>query len=132
MVCCAGKSDDAKGVEKMDSLELTWGALEAQDDRSTSLVIGALSGNAAFDQLSSAETADIVQRDAGDAAALATGIKLAQEKGVLELQEKPPSYAQVDVMGKTAAEVARGAVDKDPGAADSRYSRAGQDKPSLS
>jgi hypothetical protein len=48
---------------------------------------------------------DIAKRDAEDGEKLAVGIKLAQEKGVLGTGEPAP-YTQVDVLGKSADEVA--------------------------
>jgi hypothetical protein len=58
-----------------------------------------------FVELSKMEGDAIFQRDAEDGEKLAKGIEISIEKGVLEKIE-PPKYTQIQVLGKTADEVA--------------------------
>lgn len=59
-----------------------------------------------FKSLSNSEGTLIRQRDTEDGQKLQKGIDLALEKGVLSKDFVPEPYIQVDVMGKSAEEVA--------------------------
>lgn len=56
----------------------------------------------------------IVSRDAEDAEKLQVGVDEAIKKGVLPSDLAPPSYTPIDVLGKTADEVAEEIIDKLP------------------
>jgi len=86
--------------------ELTAELLNAQDDRTSGAVISLLGGDASFDELSKKELAGIVARDQEDADKLQAGVEQAVKRGVLPGDLAPPSYEQIDVMGKTADQVA--------------------------
>jgi len=85
---------------------LTVEALKAVDDKTSAGVIELLKGDPVFDDLAKKEFDGIVARDDEDAAKLAAGVQQAIEKGVLPKDKEPPTYENVDVLGKTADEVA--------------------------
>lgn len=101
-----GKSAAHKTADSpTKAMTLGWEALEKQDDNATRLAIEFLNDKSDFKALAVAETKDILSRDEQDAAKLKEGIKLAQDKGVLE-KITPAKYTQIDVLGKSAVEVA--------------------------
>jgi len=79
--------------------------LAAQDSITSSKLIALLEADEVFVKFSKAEGDAILARDQEDAEKLAVGIDFAIGKGVLESKEFPP-YAQVDVFGKSADQVA--------------------------
>ena len=79
--------------------------LSLQDSVTSNWLIGALASDAQFRAFAESETASILARDAEDDEKLAGGIKIAVDKGVLTKID-PPAYTKVDVLGKTADEVA--------------------------
>lgn len=90
---------------------VSWPVLEKQDDVATASAIKYLEQEEGFLKLANSETEDILNRDAQDAEALKKGIKFAQDKGVLEVIEPEP-YTDIDVLGKTADEVAAEMITK--------------------
>jgi cytidylate kinase len=107
---CGASTDNKKAVKEASAdaptkMTLSWEALEKQDDVATKLSLEFLMEKEDFKTLAKAETADILGRDEQDAAKLKEGIKLAQDKGVLE-KITPAPYTQIDVLGKSAVEVA--------------------------
>jgi len=79
--------------------------LKAMDSNTTTAVIQLLSTTESFIAFAKAEGDGIMARDSEDDEKLAKGIELARAKKVLD--NKPPApYTQVDVLGKTANEVA--------------------------
>mmetsp|Transcript_34900 Transcript_34900/g.92792 ORF Transcript_34900/g.92792 Transcript_34900/m.92792 type:complete len:583 (-) Transcript_34900:139-1887(-) len=94
------------GQNGSNLLPLTAELLAAQDDRTSGAVIDCLSGDPIFDDLARRELSDIVARDTEDGEKLAEGVAQAVEKGVLPADLVPPIYEQIDVMGKTADQVA--------------------------
>ncbi|CAD7949524.1 unnamed protein product [Amoebophrya sp. A25] len=91
--------------DTMSSCAALWSQLSAQDDVATSKVIQMLLQDATFCKISEAEQTDIISRDEQDAQALRAGITFAQDKGVLPKIEPAP-YAKINVLGKSADEVA--------------------------
>ncbi len=84
---------------------VSFAVLQKQDDKTSDAVITKLKGNPEFERLSKSEGDLIVTRDAEDERKLAVGIDLAIGKGVLS-KIPPPSVAKINVVGKTAEEVA--------------------------
>lgn len=85
---------------------LTAELLQAQDDKTSGAVIALLKDDAVFQELSKKELEGIVARDNEDGEKLQAGVDQAVKKGVLPGDLAPPTYEQIDVMGKTADEVA--------------------------
>mmetsp|Transcript_24290 Transcript_24290/g.43077 ORF Transcript_24290/g.43077 Transcript_24290/m.43077 type:complete len:539 (-) Transcript_24290:342-1958(-) len=80
--------------------------LAAQDSTTSSAIIEAFAGNASFAKLAKSTTEEVKARDAEDALKLSEGIQLALDKGVLPTDQKDQPTIQVDVLGKTADQVA--------------------------
>ncbi|CAK0855224.1 unnamed protein product [Prorocentrum cordatum] len=87
-------------------MPLTVELLKAMDDKTSGGVIELLKGDPVFTELAKKELDDIIARDDEDAAKLAAGVQQAIEKGVLPKDKEPPTYVNVDVLGKTADQVA--------------------------
>lgn len=94
--------------------ELTLELLQAQDDKTSGAVIALLKGDPVFDELAKKELDGIVARDDEDGAKLAAGVQQAIEKGVLPGGQEPPKYENIDVLGKTADQVADEILSKLP------------------
>eukprot|EP00419_Tripos_fusus_P027276 CAMPEP_0172725130 /NCGR_PEP_ID=MMETSP1074-20121228/87664_1 /TAXON_ID=2916 /ORGANISM="Ceratium fusus, Strain PA161109" /LENGTH=299 /DNA_ID=CAMNT_0013551831 /DNA_START=109 /DNA_END=1008 /DNA_ORIENTATION=- len=88
--------------------------LKGMDDKTTNAVIEALQDDPVFLKLSEDELNGILKRDQEDAEKLAAGVAQAIAKGVLPGDLEPPSYEQIDVLGKTADEVAGEIIAKLP------------------
>ncbi len=82
------------------------GARRFQDAATSNAIIAMLRGDAAFGSLADAEAAAILQRDKEDGEKLEAGIALAVEKGVIDASFEPERYIAVDVLGKSADQVA--------------------------
>ena len=80
--------------------------LELGDSTTTTAIIEAFRDNAAFDAFAKSEMDAILKRDAEDDEKLAAGIKMAVEKGVLKADPPVEPLTKIDVLGKTADEVA--------------------------
>jgi cytidylate kinase len=80
--------------------------LAASDSTTTSAIIDAFKADETFVKLSSGLTNEIVARDQEDADKLAAGVQLAVDKGVLEAQPPVEPTTTIDVLGKTADQVA--------------------------
>jgi len=92
----------------------TLDTLKAQDDKTSAAIIEFLKDEAVFQELAKKELDDIVKRDAEDAEKLAAGVQQAIDKGVLPGDLPPPAYENVDVLGKTADQVADEILSKLP------------------
>merc|ERR1712100_621641 len=80
--------------------------IKQQDSETSNAIIQALAGVLEFSKLSEETTKEIKQRDADDDDKLAQGIKLAIDKKVLPSDHKTAPVTKVDVMGKSADDVA--------------------------
>lgn len=88
------------------SSAITHELLLAQDDRTSNAVLALLKDNAAFARLSASEGALIIQRDAEDEAKLGVGIQISIKRGVLSADPDVSPVKKIDVVGKSADEVA--------------------------
>jgi len=88
--------------------------LQAQDDKTSSAVIEFLKDNATFQEFSKKEMEAIVKRDEEDGEKLAAGVQQAIDKGVLPPDQLPPTYEQINVLGKNADQVAEEIMSKLP------------------
>jgi len=95
-----------KAPRTLDPPALTKAVFEKEDSSTTSAIIGAFRGHPKFDAFSQAEMDGILKRDAEDDEKLAAGILMAVEKGVLAANPPVEPTTTVDVLGKTADEVA--------------------------
>ena len=86
-----------------------------QDDHTSEAVIRFLNDNARFKELATSEGRDIIQRDSEDDVKLAAGIKIAVDKGVLEANPTVAPVKKIDVVGKTADQVAQEILSHLPG-----------------
>lgn len=96
-------SDAMYGIQRA---AFTVELLTAMDDKTSGGVIELLKGDPVFTGLAKKELDGIVARDNEDAAKLAAGVQQAIEKDVLPKDKEPPTYENVDVLGKTASQVA--------------------------
>lgn len=99
-LCAANKLLVEKMVSKEDS-SVTTGA-----------IISAFEADPTFQAFSRRETADILKRDADDGEKLAAGIKMAVAKGVLEANPPVENTMKIDVLGKSADQVAGAIMEK--------------------
>lgn len=90
----------------MSAPVVTFSSLNAQDSTTSSDVIGDYDNNVAFLKVSTKEMAAILQRDREDDTQLAKGIQIAIEKGVIPAHVAVEPITKVDVMGKSADQVA--------------------------
>jgi len=111
---CKEASDKTAPPPGMDGNGLTAELLRAQDDRTSGAVIDFLKEDPAFRELARKELNDIIDRDKEDGDKLAAGIDQAVQKGVLPGDLEPPEYNQIDVMGKSADQVADEIIAKLP------------------
>jgi len=96
----------ALGLEDEEAAqEISRDLLLAQDSITSSLLIKMLSDNEAFAALAASDGDQIMQRDNEDADKLARGIDISIKKGVLKPIDPAP-YTQIQVLGKTAEQVA--------------------------
>lgn len=93
---------------------ITMDVLKAQDDKTSTAVIECLKAEPAFAALSKKEMDSIIQRDEEDGEKLQAGVQQAMDKGVLPKDLEPPKYEQIDVLGKTADQVADEIIAKLP------------------
>jgi len=93
---------------------LTMEVLKGMDDKTSNAVIEALQDDPAFAKFSEDELNSILKRDQEDGEKLAAGVAQAVAKGVLPSDLQPPSYEQIDVLGKSADEVADEIIAKLP------------------
>lgn len=93
---------------------ITMDVLKAQDDKTSTAVIECLKAEPAFADLSKKEMDSIIQRDEEDGEKLQAGVQQAMDKGVLPKDLEPPKYEQIDVLGKTADQVADEIIAKLP------------------
>jgi cytidylate kinase len=80
--------------------------LAASDSATTAAIIDAFQGDETFMKVSVAEMQGIITRDEEDADKLAAGVKLAVDKGVLSAEPPIEPTEKIDVLGKTAEQVA--------------------------
>eukprot|EP00808_Paulinella_micropora_P017662 g4596.t1 len=85
---------------------ISWELLAKQSSETSNAIIQSLQGNPEFEKVSIKETEGIKQRDAEDGDKLQEGIELAIGKGVLDKDVKVEPVTKVDVMGKSATQVA--------------------------
>jgi hypothetical protein len=93
-------------------MPLSYSLLAEQNANTTNAIIQHFAESPAFVSLSSAEGAQILQRDEEDAQKLQKGIDIAKEKGVIDPNFKAEEYITVDVLGKSPEEVADEILDK--------------------
>eukprot|EP00408_Alexandrium_pacificum_P014459 CAMPEP_0171224060 /NCGR_PEP_ID=MMETSP0790-20130122/36093_1 /TAXON_ID=2925 /ORGANISM="Alexandrium catenella, Strain OF101" /LENGTH=305 /DNA_ID=CAMNT_0011690043 /DNA_START=75 /DNA_END=992 /DNA_ORIENTATION=- len=93
---------------------ITMEILSAQDDKTSTAVIECLKDEPAFVEFAKKEMDGIIKRDAEDGDKLAAGVQQAIDKGVLPKDLEPPKYEQIDVLGKTADQVAEEIIAKLP------------------
>lgn len=93
-------------------MPLSYPLLAEQNANTTNAIIQHFADSAAFTSLSSAEGAQILQRDEEDAQKLQKGIDIAKEKGVIDPDFKAEEYITVDVLGKSPDMVADEILDK--------------------
>ena len=91
---------------------VSFASLAANDSSSTTAITRGFAEHLTFAAFSSAETADILSRDAEDGDKLAAGVQLAVDKGVLPAKVVVEPTTAIDVMGKSADEVANAIVKK--------------------
>lgn len=80
--------------------------LKHQDDKTSAAIIELLQDDPVFVDFAKKELDLIVLRDKEDGDKLQVGVDEAIKKGVLPADQKPPAYDQIDVLGKTADQVA--------------------------
>ena len=80
--------------------------LQSGDDRTSNAIIEAFKGDAAFTSFAQKETDGILARDAEDDEKLAAGIKMAVAKGVVPAEPPLEKVTTIDVLGKSADQVA--------------------------
>lgn len=85
---------------------LDFACLRRQDDVTSRAVLNLLKGNAKFDDLSRSEGEQLITRDKEDEDKLAKGILISIDKKVLEPMAEPPSTEKINVLGKSADQVA--------------------------
>lgn len=88
--------------------------LKAQDDKTSAAIIEILKDDSTFAAFSQKEMDGIIKRDEEDGEKLQAGVNQAIEKGVLPGDLEPPKYDQIDVLGKTADQVAEEIMAKLP------------------
>mmetsp|Transcript_12934 Transcript_12934/g.25314 ORF Transcript_12934/g.25314 Transcript_12934/m.25314 type:complete len:624 (-) Transcript_12934:165-2036(-) len=103
------KAED-EALAKMRNVPID--VLEKQDSTTSSAIIAAFKGHQGFKQLAELTTKEIKNRDEEDGKKLKEGIQLAIDKNVLPNDKEDADTIMVDVMGKTAEEVADEIVEK--------------------
>jgi Mg/Co/Ni transporter MgtE len=93
-------------------MPLSYSLLTEQNANTTNAIIRHFADSSPFLSLSSAEGAQILQRDEEDAQKLQRGIDIAKEKGVIDPNFKAEEYIAVDVLGKSPDMVADEILDK--------------------
>lgn len=86
--------------------EITLSLLQQADDQTSQAVIAAFSKSAAFKAFAKAEMEAILGRDAEDDEKLAEGIRLAVSKGAVAAEPPVEPLTEIDVLGKSADDVA--------------------------
>ena len=86
--------------------DLTYPILTAQNATTTNTIINHYASSTTFTKFAEYEGELILKRDEEDATKLDHGIKVAQEKGVIDPSFVPEEYIKVDVLGKNPDEVA--------------------------
>merc|ERR1719281_1334232 len=92
--------------------------LAASDSSTTSAIIEAFQADETFLKVSVTEMNEIMTRDQEDADKLAAGVQLAVDKGVLEAEPPVEPTRKIDVLGRSAEQVADEIVAGLGGAAD--------------
>lgn len=92
-------------------MTVTLDCLRKQNAETSNAIISHFASNPSFLRLSDAEGLQIRQRDKEDSEKLQKGIDLALEKGVLSKDFVPEPYIKVDVLGKSAEDVANEILD---------------------
>jgi len=87
-------------------MALTAEVLKHQDDVTSAAVIELLKEDPVFVDFAKKELEQIIARDNEDGEKLQHGVDVAIKNGVLPADQAPPEYEQVDVLGKTADQVA--------------------------
>ena len=86
--------------------KMSYALLQHQDAETSATIISLYSKSPGFQQLASYENNLTVQRDREDDEKLAIGIQFAKDKQVIDPFFIPEPYIQIDVLGKTPAQVA--------------------------
>ena len=95
-----------RGNKASMSTVVTWELLQQQNAETSSALIDHYAQSPAFAKLSQYEGDLTLQRDQEDDAKLQVGIDFAKEKGVIDPAFVPEPYVQIDVLGKSPADVA--------------------------
>eukprot|EP00744_Colponema_vietnamica_P007372 GILI01010619.1.p1 GENE.GILI01010619.1~~GILI01010619.1.p1 ORF type:complete len:321 (+),score=86.07 GILI01010619.1:66-965(+) len=88
--------------------------LKRDDDVTSTNVVELLSNNKAFECLSVSEGKDIQKRDAEDDVKLAVGVNYSISKGVIDKDHGANPPIQIDVVGKSADDVANNIMNRLP------------------
>jgi hypothetical protein len=91
---------------KIISMMISRRLLAQQNSETSNALIEYWKDSTAFKELADAEGAATLARDEEDGVKLQRGIDFAKSKGVIDPDFKPEQYVEVDVLGKTPAEVA--------------------------
>lgn len=86
--------------------QLTFAVLARQDDVTSGLVLKLLDDSKEFKTLAAKEGNDLIQRDKEDEDKLAKGIEISVKKGVLKAHPEVSEVQKINVLGKSADQVA--------------------------
>lgn len=93
-------------------MTIDWDVVQQQDSATSNAIIQLFEADAIFLRVAEKETAAIMQRDDEDDEKLAQGIKIGIDKGVLKADIEVEPTHQIDVLGKSADQVADEVVSK--------------------
>ena len=93
-------------IRKPLLLAMNFAVLLKQDDLTSERVLALLHSNESFRGLSGREGEDMIRRDVEDETKLSLGIKIAVAKGVLKANIGVAPICKIDVVGKSADDVA--------------------------
>ena len=93
-------------LSDLSRMPITYSLLTKQTAETSNAIIDHWSSSKEFLKLAETEGNLTMARDREDASKLELGIKFAQEKGVIDKDHIPEQYTEIDVLGKTPAEVA--------------------------
>lgn len=112
------KASSSSSKPNGDKTAITLDLLQKQNAETSSALIETYANSAKFIKLSQYEGDLTMSRDAEDDAKLQVGIDFAKKKGVIDPKFVPEPYVQIDVLGKSPAQVAHIILDHVKGGAD--------------